>query len=390
MLGRIRTMNSRKIGLDYVRAAAILFVVICHYSVIFGVPHRTAYPLGVLGVELFFVLSGYLIGGIFVRDLWRAENKITFQFIRTFWIRRWLRTVPNYLLFLCVAASTKPTSVVWHSLPSYLTFTQNLCWSISPFYSISWSLCIEEWFYLLFPLIAFMGFRITGRSKWAVIMAASLLFLIPLMLRLTIGVGVTWDQGVRKVVMFRLDAIMCGVGLAACERYKPHWFNAVPRTGAAVVGCIGCFAACLWVGSRYTLGGDEFIGSVADALIFNAFDLSAILVVLAASSSKGLGRLPDRFAYLTSLWSYSMYLAHLPVIISVIRLADSVGLAWVGPKLMIPLAVVANFGASAGVYYLFEAPILRLRDKWTSHAVDRPVQRAEVFDAEPSSELPSH
>lgn len=114
-------MHARNIGLDLPRAAAITLVVASHY-----VSH---YPLlGVYGVELFFALSGFLIGGILYREL-AAPGDWTLPRVKRFWLRRWYRTLPNYYLFLGVA-------VVFHAfyggLPSpggflpYLVFAQTI------------------------------------------------------------------------------------------------------------------------------------------------------------------------------------------------------------------------------------------------------------------------
>src|ERR1700685_4034092 len=134
-------MEQRKIGLDYLRAAAILCVVTAH----------TAEPnargaLGFIGVEIFFVLSGYLIGGILLASCSRHGNMASWPILRDFWMRRWLRTVPNYFLFIPVYIAAEHFR--WkRPLLMYATFTQNLTWPISRFFGVSWSLTVEEWFY---------------------------------------------------------------------------------------------------------------------------------------------------------------------------------------------------------------------------------------------------
>jgi len=90
--------ETRVFGLDFLRALAILLVLVAHASFMFlPLTHRLEawWMLGHLGVELFFVLSGFLIGAILVKQAQAARLRIG-----RFWLRRWLRTLPNYYLLL--------------------------------------------------------------------------------------------------------------------------------------------------------------------------------------------------------------------------------------------------------------------------------------------------
>ena len=94
--------QNRVIGLDVFRSLAILSVLACHYLAVVTVstPFRDALTadLGTYGVELFFVLSGFLIGGILIRELEHGGPGLAT--VRRFWIRRWYRTLPNYFFYL--------------------------------------------------------------------------------------------------------------------------------------------------------------------------------------------------------------------------------------------------------------------------------------------------
>ena len=102
--------RKRVFGLDLMRSIAILLVVFSHYMMPFHLNKRIAFILstftGTTGVEIFFVLSGFLIGGILMK-IYNAGDKLTFSQIKDFWIRRWFRTLPNYYLaIILIVVST--------------------------------------------------------------------------------------------------------------------------------------------------------------------------------------------------------------------------------------------------------------------------------------------
>jgi len=140
--------------LDFLRASAILAVLVYHVGQAWPIdrPWLDFYTnIGKLGVDLFFVLSGWLIGGLF----WQERRKNGKVDLMRFWMRRWWRTIPPYAGALLLA-----WLAVWffrheHFDPGYLLFIQNY-YHAMPFFLVSWSLCIEEHFYLFIPLIFFL------------------------------------------------------------------------------------------------------------------------------------------------------------------------------------------------------------------------------------------
>ena len=110
------------------------------------------------GVAIFFVLSGFLIGGILVKLLER--NPPSFALLLNFWNRRWLRTLPMYFLILGILLIFTFTMNPGNFPPNfarYLFFVQNFNNRPEHFFGESWSLCIEEWFYFVIPLLLFGG-----------------------------------------------------------------------------------------------------------------------------------------------------------------------------------------------------------------------------------------
>ena len=154
-------LSKRIFGLDIVRAMAISLVVISHISFL-------VYPnslsegitairgMGAIGVDIFFVLSGFLIGGILLNNL--ENKKRTFNFLFNFWKRRWLRTLPNYfvVLILNIILIVILTGGLSINVGNYILFLQNM-WSPHPdFFTEAWSLSVEEYAYLLLPAVIYL------------------------------------------------------------------------------------------------------------------------------------------------------------------------------------------------------------------------------------------
>jgi len=142
--------HKRLANLDLVRAVAIWLVLYFHICKLYlgnNITEKYYYNFGHQGVTVFFVLSGFLVGGIYYR---KTNIKVGH-----FWLARFLRTYLPYLLILLIS---------WLSVylvrkdpfePGYLLFLQNFYPDIN-FFKISWSLAVEEHFYLLFALLIFL------------------------------------------------------------------------------------------------------------------------------------------------------------------------------------------------------------------------------------------
>lgn len=155
--------SKRNFGLDLARAIAITMVFLSH-----GVSALDT--LGV-GVDLFFLLSGFLIGRIYLRSQVDAHDAPGTFTLWGFWSARWFRTLPPYLTALGLFALAEPLFKNNPIHPYYLIFAQNYV-GVTGFRP-SWSLCVEEHFYLALPLLGSLALRFVGRRN--------LLWLLPLL-----------------------------------------------------------------------------------------------------------------------------------------------------------------------------------------------------------------
>jgi peptidoglycan/LPS O-acetylase OafA/YrhL len=248
--------RERKFGLDLLRAIAILTVVYRHTGryVQPYIPERIWRIIGIDGVGIFFVLSGYLIGGVLLKTI-QAQGD-SFKTLFNFWLRRWFRTLPNY--YLVLAALIAIEVIISHrpSPPlSYLVFLQNFAWP-QRFFGESWSLCVEEWFYLLVPIALFVAVKFSKnlRSSFLWIMIAVLALSIAA--RVVLAARYPWQPGqweppTREMAATRLDSIMLGCLMAWIAAYRRDWWGRF-AFGALVAGVVFWFLdAILHAGRLY-------------------------------------------------------------------------------------------------------------------------------------------
>ncbi len=352
--------QERVFGLDFLRALAVMLVLVAHASFLFlPLTHHLEawWMLGHLGVELFFVLSGFLIGGIL------AEQAASPRFsVGGFWTRRWLRTLPNYYLFLILnIVIARWTDGTWpHAAPNAV-FMQNFLWPQPIFFVESWSLSVEELFYLVAPLLLWIC-RERISAKWSgTLVVSAIVVLTGLRVIYVIVVDPTWDLSTRAVAAVRLDAIAYGVlVMLLCRRSEPLSSGVVRAIASA--GTIGLAVA---IALYLTLPKDtDFFARTG---LFSLISLSFAAWLPAASTWRA-SRLPDsmqRVIRRVARWSYALYLSQL----TTLRVLEGLGFGSAANFAMCLVQAVLfaalAIASAAFVYRFFEAPILRLRDRWT-------------------------
>ena len=348
--------REHQIGLDVVRSVAILLVLLAHFAQRAS-PHDAAHLgltlniLGHLGVELFFVLSGFLIGGLLL-DI--CERGASVHHWRIFMARRMMRTVPAYMLCVALLLVIKPVEQVQPYLHQYLTFTQNLAWPMPPthWFAVSWSLAVEEWFYLLFSIVLLGLSALAPRKGFWIAIAAFLI--VPVMARVgCIGDG-NWDNDVRKVVVLRLDAIAYGVLLARVMRSTPVLATCWRSCMALGLLLLGATVAYWYLVVGSWNGG----GAAWRVLSFNAVSVGlALLFPAALHISMRPSVVASAIAGVSTL-SYGMYLYHSMMLDWVRPFMKAGGL---GTAAGLVLAGAGTVLAAYLSYRFLERPILALR-----------------------------
>ena len=327
--------------MDLLRSLAIFMVLFAHAVFSFdNAPWLNPLQVGGIGVDLFFVLSGWLLGGQLFKEIDRSGTID----VRRFWARRWMRTLPAYYVVLGFSIAQQYLSVGNREFPwTYVFFVQNYDTPLR-FFTISWSLALEEQFYLFIaPLLA----ALVATSRRRILYVLLLLLALPFLFRLGDAYGSLKESHVR------LDGCAMGVLLAFVRvRYPDVWARLCAR--APLLAAVGLAVLSLFVLARYTpaielRGPDKLVL----AFIFGSW-------VLLANASGGASRalyLPG--AHYVATRSYSMYLLH-PEAYALVRPLDAV--LPFGAQLLIALAVTTAL--SEVLYRLVELPFIELRDRW--------------------------
>jgi peptidoglycan/LPS O-acetylase OafA/YrhL len=361
--------NNRVVGLDIVRAVAILIVVYWHgVSLIPEKLHLYYYlPLPLIdGVSIFFVLSGFLIGGILLKII--QDGRFTFKVLLNFWLRRWFRTLPNYFfvlsgLLICQILFYNN----WGGVDfKYMLFLQNFISEHPPMFPEAWSLCVEEWFYLLFPIACFVFYGLLKNKSQSVLLSAVLFLLPPLFLRVVFyyyGINTdNWDSSIRKVVVFRLDSIMYGiVGAYFFKFHKESWVK------YKKVGLVFSLMIVLFLNIYKALKPHLAFWIVYQ---YNIESLAALLSLPYFSEIKCIKLKFIAFVFtFISIISYSMYLLNLSVVqLQLIPLSLSIlGLNGNTSEYLFVLTYsmywVYTIAGSYILYRYFEKPMTDLRNR---------------------------
>ena len=359
-------------SLTGLRALAAAWVVFNHFEeallALFPVLEwaRPIIGHGWLGVEVFFVLSGFVIAHNYAERLASPDRAS----VRSFWWARVARVYPVHLATLVVvllmALAAGATGVSLNNATNYSVGNAlgnlALLQALPPFHGVNWpawSVSCEAAAYLLFPLLAVGLGRLSGRA--ALGWAASLLVVGVVAMQLLGLQEGTWSQLAYPVMWTRI-----AVEFAAGALLWVWWRQAAARGrrwDAVAVGCVAVVLVVLWLTGRDS------------PAVFLSLPFIALLVVAVASATGPVARvLSSRVFQFGGRVSYSLYMVHFAVFLVAKKLVgwERFGGASLTTRVAAAAAIALLIvGAACATYYLIEEPGRRLVRRWSGRR-DRP------------------
>jgi peptidoglycan/LPS O-acetylase OafA/YrhL len=354
-LPRLDARSGYSFGLDLMRAIAVMMVMFSHWANNIGAWFHIAVPqefffAGDIGVQAFFALSGFLIGRILI-DL--ANTAPTPQNFAVFMARRAMRTLPLYFVWLALVLVFYPP----HKAPlfvalQFFTLTQNLATPMPAdyFFSVSWSLTVEEWFYLLFTGALISASWMLASGPRALSLCLAVFLLVPLLLRVdAFGWNAqTWDMA--KEVVFRIDEIAYGVVMAQLFMARSRVFRHPIPPLVCGLSLIGLCWAGYW----------PLPIVMIPALGFNVVILGCALCLPAALRLQHAPRWIAAPVHWVSSRSYALYIVHLTILQDFVQVDL---LEHVGAVVAAVIAVCLPFVVAECSFRWLERPILRRRPR---------------------------
>lgn len=335
----VRGFSDRMVALDVMRAIAVVMVVFFHVATrvdaaSLDVLGRWFLRYGFLGVDIFFPLSGFLITSFLLERTGRSA-------IGEFFIRRLFRIAPLYMVAVTLFALAAVVTGTQAELLSRIWITYSFLTAWFAFtggpdsvpFTITWSVSVEEFAYILFGLAALIA-----RARFVALLFV--LAVLPFLLRVWL-----YAEGYENIYYFplaRLDSIACGglVAVAVRRSFSPY----------------GLFAACSagFVALRHIDAGP-----VSEAALFSAVTCATCTAIaLCLRFLPGLrGGLWSAMARV-GLYSYFIYLFHFFTIYGVFEVLDRMGLSLGFWSLSVVVMILTTLAAHFSFRY-FEAPLIR-------------------------------
>ena len=345
-------------SLDLLRGIAAFSVAIPHFLLFSNTFAEGCEIVSILAVEVFFTLSGFVLAPQILNCMssQRAGD------LGTFLVRRWMRTVPPFLVAL-MAMSILTGHFLSADFWRYAFYVQNLFsqHNGSDFFPVAWSLSIEEWFYVTFPVVAICSYRLFGGRSGKVEIAAAIGFIVLITAaRTVLGDDAQWGAEVRRVVVFRVDLIAYGFLLYVLlgrVQFLREGTTLVRIAGAGIALLIAA-ATAYYTAAVIGAGGARlaqhlfsfFAAALGCSSIFFFYTLAPLLARSArlVVASEFLGKI-----------SYSAYLFHI-----ILAQALFAHFAHYSVGLQVSVFLALLLPVCAAFYYYFERPILAARPRY--------------------------
>lgn len=336
--------------LDTLRFVAFLAVFIGHGVVISGLWHLAVGKLhdligcvaniGFFGVDLFFVLSAYLLTELMVREK-ESSGRLD---VPGFYIRRMLRIWPLYYLSLAVAFIIGGDRVILMPFAMFVGNFATMAWTVGPALGTLWSISVEEQFYLFWPLIVRDSAR--GQLKSVAIR----LWSVAVLGRFALLLMGTPPDALWENTLSHIDSLACGI-LLSSTGLRCSWRGALVAAGSS-----------LWIAGSLLRSTE-----VGIVLTYPCVGVGAAAFLLAILGARTPIVRQPMLVYLGRI-SYGLYVFHVPILLFTAR--------WIGSSRAWPLCLVCAMGitgtAAAISYRWLESPFLRLKRRF-EHVASRPV-----------------
>lgn len=355
-------------GLDHLRAIAILLVLIYHYRMFEHPSWIDAVGwIGWTGVDLFFVLSGFLISNQLFREI---KDQQTIK-LKSFFTKRFFRIIPPYLftllLYFCfpIFREREALPSVW----KFLSFTQNYGLDVINHgtFSHAWSLCIEEQFYLVLPifLLIFIKKKLMNYLKFCIIF----LIAMSIVLRIFSWNGFVapfletsdfwkeWYMNIYYPTYTRFDGLAIGILIGYFFQYSSRFKTMVNKNGNRLL-ILGVFTTgfALWFCRNQYSEQASILGFTLVAIGYG------IVLMGVISDSSFMGRKSNFLTSQLALLSYSIYLSHKGIIHLVQLFLDKYHIA-VTDNLTLFICLTACLIVGKFYQYLIEKPSAKIKTR---------------------------
>ena len=350
---------SRNPGLDILRSLCLFFVIIQHsfmFTDAFYPKFRMFWVISHSALDLFFTLSGFLIGGI-IEKKYRESGSLHLRDIFKFYKRRWFKTIPMYCftILICLILSNLGLYYAKDFSWKFVFFLQNLSRADFNFLPHTYSLTIEEWFYIFFPLGILLLLKLFPKSKKnPIVIVIATWITIGFVARLIVHFsGIQdWDTEVRKVIITRLDATIYGVLYYFIQLH----FSKFLKNNRIKLLLIACtlYLVCTYIlAKKYSL----FFNNVVYYSLVPFITMFVLPFFVHLRLDK---HLENGFTFI-SLASYSIYIIHLPLLYVILGLIKPTS-GYESLLYLIGVIFLVIFIGSL-FYKTIEKPIMYLRDK---------------------------
>lgn len=357
--------SSRVLELDGFRAIAVLMVLVHHLFYGWPTPALSRLPgiiraplgRGWLGVDLFFVLSGFLITGILI------DSRESEHYFRNFYTRRVLRIVPLYLTCILIMYFGYPGAGAYFRLS--LLYLANFAYffhvRVPHGPGIFWSLAVEEHFYLVWPLVVRLF-----NGVWLLGFTAFIVMGTPILRGVCAHLGMNPELEIYPYSFFRFDGLALGAMLAIWVRSR-YYSRSSAWTLAGLL--LGTSLLIFLAGLPYGITGSKTVAGTAFHYTQAEFVFAGLMALaLAYRGSKFTAFLRWRPARITADLSFCIYLIHLTVgdfyyrLLHAMNFNDVASLGAVGSLVLrILVLVTVTFGLAALSKRFLEDPFLRLK-----------------------------